>query len=48
VDGVAVIETDPNVATHDGKAGVQTGEFGLITENGFESLQSFPRGFGRV
>ncbi len=32
----------------DGKAGVQTGEFGVITERGFESLQSFPRGFGRV
>jgi Xaa-Pro dipeptidase len=38
----------PNVVTHDGKAGVQTGEFGVITERGFESLQSFPRGFGRV
>jgi Xaa-Pro aminopeptidase len=38
----------PNVVTKDGKAGVQTGEFGVITERGFESLQSFPRGFGRV
>jgi Xaa-Pro dipeptidase len=38
----------PNVVTKDGKAGVQTGEFGVITERGFESLQRFPRGFGRV
>jgi Xaa-Pro aminopeptidase len=38
----------PNVVTKDGKAGVQTGEFGVITEGGFESLQNFPRGFGRV
>ena len=38
----------PNVVTADGKAGVQTGELGVITEDGFESLHSFPRGFGRV
>lgn len=38
----------PNVVTPDGKAGVQTGELGVITEGGFESLHSFPRGFGQV
>lgn len=38
----------PNVVTRDGKAGVQTGELVVITENGIESLHTFPRGFGRV
>ncbi len=38
----------PNVVTLDGKAGVQTGELGVITESGFESLHRFPRGFGQV
>jgi len=36
------------VVTHDGKAGVQTGELGVITGRGFVSLHSFPRGFARV
>jgi Xaa-Pro dipeptidase len=38
----------PNVVTHDGTAGVQTGELVLITETGVERLHSFPRGFARV
>ena len=38
----------PNVVTHDHKAGVQTGDLVLITRDGVESLQRFPRGFGRV
>jgi Xaa-Pro dipeptidase len=38
----------PNVVTRDGTAGVQTGELGVITESGFKSLHSFPRGFGQV
>jgi Xaa-Pro aminopeptidase len=42
------VVVQPNVVTKDRKAGVQTGEFGVITERGFESLQSFPRGFGQV
>jgi Xaa-Pro dipeptidase len=35
----------PNVTTHDGNAGVQTGEMVLITELGIERLHSTPRGF---
>jgi Xaa-Pro aminopeptidase len=38
----------PNVVTRDRKAGVQTGELVVITENGIESLHAFPRGFARV
>jgi len=38
----------PNVVTRDGKAGVQTGQLVVITRNGIESLQHFPRGFARV
>ena len=38
----------PNVVTRDHKAGVQTGQFVVITQNGVESLQHFPRGFARV
>jgi len=38
----------PNVVTHDGKAGVQTGELVLITKDGVERMHAFPRGFGRV
>ena len=38
----------PNVVTRDGKAGVQTGEYVLITATGIERLHSFPRGFARV
>jgi hypothetical protein len=35
----------PNVVTPDGKAGVQTGEMVLITDNGIERLHTMPRGF---
>jgi Xaa-Pro dipeptidase len=35
----------PNVVTRDGKAGVQTGEMVVITENGIERLHTVPRGF---
>ena len=38
----------PNVVTHDRKAGVQTGELVVITKSGIESLHAFPRGFARV
>ncbi|MEX2034407.1 MAG: M24 family metallopeptidase [Xanthobacteraceae bacterium] len=38
----------PNVVTRDGAAGVQTGQLVVITRNGIESLQHFPRGFARV
>ena len=38
----------PNVATRDHKAGVQTGELVVITNDGIESLHAFPRGFLRV
>jgi Xaa-Pro dipeptidase len=38
------IVIQPNVITHDQKAGVQTGELVLITETGAESLHTAPRG----
>jgi Xaa-Pro aminopeptidase len=38
----------PNVVTRDHRAGVQTGELVLITENGVETLHAFPRGFLRA
>ena len=45
--GMTVV-VQPNVVTDDGKAGVQTGELLLITNDGVERLHSFPRGFARV
>ena len=45
--GMTVV-IQPNVVTRDGKAGVQTGEFVLITATGIERLHAFPRGFVRV
>ena len=45
--GMTVV-VQPNVVTHDGKAGVQTGELLLITNAGVERMHSFPRGFARV
>jgi Xaa-Pro dipeptidase len=42
------VVVQPNVVTRDGKAGVQTGELGVITERGFETLHTFPHGFARV
>lgn len=41
--GMALV-VQPNVVTKDGKAGVQTGQLLLVTENGARSLQQFPRG----
>jgi len=38
----------PNVTTRDGKAGVQTGEMVLITDNGIERLHAIPRGFHTI
>jgi Xaa-Pro aminopeptidase len=38
----------PNVVTRDHKAGVQTGQMVVITKDGIESMQHFPRGFARV
>jgi len=38
----------PNVVTGDHKAGVQTGQLVVITKDGTESLQAFPRGFQQV
>jgi Xaa-Pro aminopeptidase len=42
--GMTVV-IQPNVVTRDGKAGVQTGEMVLITDNGIERVQTMPRGF---
>ena len=42
--GMTVV-IQPNVVRQDGKAGVQTGEMVLITENGIERMHSVPRGF---
>ena len=38
----------PNVATRDGNAGVQTGEMVLITDMGIERFHSMPRGFQTI
>jgi Xaa-Pro dipeptidase len=43
-----MVVIQPNVTTHDGKAGVQTGECVLVTKTGIERLHSAPRGFIRV
>jgi Xaa-Pro dipeptidase len=42
--GMAVV-IQPNVVTNDHKAGVQTGEMVLITQDGIERMHSVPRGF---
>jgi Xaa-Pro aminopeptidase len=42
--GMALV-VQPNVVTRDGKAGVQTGNLVLVTDDGFRSLQQFPRGW---
>jgi Xaa-Pro aminopeptidase len=41
--GMTVV-VQPNVATPDGRLGVQTGELLLVTDQGPERLHSFPRG----
>jgi len=43
-----IVVVQPNVVTHDGKAGVQTGEMVLITKTGVEPFHAVPRGFVRV
>jgi Xaa-Pro aminopeptidase len=43
-----LVVIQPNVATRDGRAGVQTGELVLITEAGIERLHALPRGFVQV
>lgn len=45
--GMTVV-IQPNVITKDERAGVQTGELVLITEDGWEPLHDFPRGFGQI
>jgi Xaa-Pro dipeptidase len=42
--GMTVV-VQPNIATRDGQAGVQTGELVLVTEDGIERMHSVPRGF---
>lgn len=42
--GMALV-VQPNVATRDGTAGVQTGNLVLVTETGWRSLQHYPRGW---
>jgi Xaa-Pro dipeptidase len=42
------IVVQPNVITRDEAAGVQVGELVLVTDDGCESLHSFPRGFLRT
>ncbi|MCH8149196.1 MAG: hypothetical protein IH987_14640 [Planctomycetes bacterium] len=43
-----MVVVQPNVITPDGKAGVQTGEVVLITDDGVERLHAAPRGFLRI
>jgi Xaa-Pro aminopeptidase len=45
--GMTVV-IQPNVATPDGRAGVQTGEMVLINKGGIERLHTMPRGFAAV
>lgn len=44
--GMTVV-VQPNVATADGRAGVQTGELVLVTDDGYERLHTAPRGLLR-
>lgn len=45
--GMTVV-IQPNVATRDGKAGVQTGEMVLVTQDGIERMHAMPRGFALI
>jgi Xaa-Pro aminopeptidase len=45
--GMTVV-VQPNVATPDGRLGVQTGELLLVTADGAERLHTFPRGLVRA
>ncbi len=46
-EGMTVV-IQPNVVTHDGTAGVQTGELVLITKDGIEPMHDIPRGFATI
>ena len=43
-----VLVVQPNVITPDERAGVQTGEALIITEDGTERLHDYPEGLGRI
>jgi len=43
-----MVVIQPNVATKDGLAGVQTGEALLITKTGFERLHDVERGLAKI
>lgn len=45
--GITVV-VQPNVVTRDQRAGVQTGELLLVTEEGPQRLHTFPPGLQRV
>jgi Xaa-Pro dipeptidase len=45
--GMTVV-IQPNVVTRDHRAGVQTGEMVLITQDGIERMHAVPRGFAIV
>lgn len=45
--GMTVV-IQPNVATRDGKAGVQTGEMVLVTQDGVERMHTVARGFAQI
>ena len=45
--GMTVV-VQPNVVTHDGRAGVQTGELLLVTDHGPERLHAYPPGLHQV
>ena len=45
--GMTVV-IQPNVITKDERAGVQTGELVLVTEDGWAPLHDFPHGFGQI
>ena len=46
-DGMTVV-VQPNVITPDERAGVQTGELVLVTNEGVERLHSAPPGLARI
>ena len=45
--GMTVV-VQPNVVTHDGRAGVQTGELLLVTGPGPERLHAYPPGLRQI